>query len=257
MQNIINKIQSGDISQNFLIDALIQHENKSVDEFNEVMDALDDRNSKLEEQNYILEKQNEALQVQEKNKAVLLKNEDDLKKQSVLFQQKAANLEHQLKVARKELKASKEQIKRNKKSMTAKDARIKRLERQGKGKVITDETLQPLTTVYSKDEDVLLIWPSQLELGVNGKKSKQTALLFTDRQGCYVTCFLDENNEVGFSTPIRNDAEISDRTKLIIQKNCIQVSNETAEFAQDWLYRVNVIQNGVIKPIDLTCFKGK
>ena len=257
MQNIINKIQSGDITNNQLLQDLTVYNDKVVDEFDEVMDALDDINSKLEEQNYILEKQNEALQVQEKNKAVLLKNEEDLKKQSVLFQQKAANLEHQLKVTRKELKTSKEQIKRNKAGIAQRDAKIKKLESKSKGKVITDETLQPLTTVYSKDEDVLLIWPSQLELGVNGKKSKQTALLFTDRQGCYVTCFLDENNEVGFSTPIRNDAEISDRTKLIIQKNCLQVSNETAEFAQDWLYRVNVIQKGIIKPIDLTCFKEK
>ena len=257
MQNIINKIQSGDISQNFLIDALIQHENKTVDEFNEVMDALDDRNNKIEEQNHILKTQHEALLKQDKDKKIFIANQDDLKKQSVLFQQKAANLEHQLKVARKELKTSKEQIKRNKKSMLAKDAKIKKLEGKSKSKAITDETLQPLTTVYSKGEDILLIWPNQLELGVNGNKTQQTVLLFTDRQGCYVTCFLDENNEVGFSTPIRNDAEISDRTKLIIQKNCLQVSNETAEFAQDWLYRVNVIQKGVIKPIDLTCFKEK
>ena len=117
--------------------------------------------------------------------------------------------------------------------------------------------LQPLTTVYTKGEEVLLIWPSQLELGVNGTKSKQTVLLYTDREGCYTTCFLDENNEVGFTTPIRNNAEISEQTRKLINKNCMQISEECKDFAQSWLYRLNVIQKGTIKPIDMTCFKGK
>ena len=253
MQKIINAIQSGDITNNKLLQELTVYNDKVVDEFNEVMKALEDRNTSLEDQTHVLKKQHEALVKQDSDKKIFVANEESLKKQSVAFQLENKGLKHQIAVLKKEAKAQREQVKRNQAANKAKDAKIKRLGKQQGG---DDSKLQPLTTVYSNESEVLLIWPSQLELGVNGKKSKQTVLLFTDREGCYVTCFLDENQEVGFTTPIKNDAVISDQTRKLIQKNCMNMSDECAEFAQAWLYRLNIIQKGVIKPVDMTCFRG-
>ena len=251
MQKIINSIQAGDITDNNLLQALLKYGNESADQFNEVCDELEKRNTTLEEQSNILEKQHMALQKQDNDKKTFIKNEESLKKQSVTFQLENQTLKHQLQVMKKEAKAAKEQTARNKASIKQRDAKIKKLEKKP---VAGKPELSPLTTVYCKGEDVLLIYPSRLTIGVNGEKKEQVVLLYTNRKGSFATCFLDNNNEVAFSTFINDSSDISLQTKKLIEKNCMQVSDEAAEFAQTYLYRVNVIQGMKMNPIDFTCF---
>ena len=93
MQNIIEQLQSGDITNNQLLQQLTTYENKVVDEYNEVIEAIEDRNTKLEEHSMVLEKQDQALRKQQSNEKTLIKNQDDLKKQSVAFQLSNKTLE--------------------------------------------------------------------------------------------------------------------------------------------------------------------
>lgn len=249
MQNTINEIAA----------ILSAHESKSVDEYNSICDVVEARDSTIEkleqslaEQSNILVKQHDALLVQDKNKSTLLLNQDSLKHQLVSLQLSNKTLEHQIKVLKKEAKAAKEQITRNKAALKVRDSKISKLEKK---KPNTDG-IQPLVTIYSKGSDVLLIYPSKLTLGVNGVKQEQTVLLYTNRCGAFVTAFLDNDNEVAFSSFINKESEIADRTKALINKNTMQVSDEAAKFAQDWLIRVNLVQKQVINPVDMACFKA-
>jgi hypothetical protein len=252
MQNIINAIQSGDITNNKLLQDLTIYNDKVVDEFDEVMDALENRNTSLDEQSHVLKKQHEALLKQDSDKKIFLKNEDDLKKQSIAFQVENKNLKHQLSVMKKEAKASKEQIKRNKAALAVRDSKLKKVNSHTKE---TGIKLHELNTIYCKGEDVLLIYPTKLTLGIDGVKQEQIALLYTDRKGCFTTAFLDNNDEVSFSTFISDKADISDQTRKLINKNCMNISDDAAEFAQQFLYRVNRVQNMKLNQFDLTCFK--
>jgi hypothetical protein len=243
MQTIINEIA----------EKLSAYESKAVDEYNEVIDALEDRNTKLQEQSDVLEKQHQALKVIDRDTKKLAEVNEQLKKQIVNEKLANSSLKHMLDVAKKELKSLKSQVKRNKAAMKAKDAKLAKLEKF-KGK--TEDEITPLQTIYSTENDILQIYPQQLELGIEGKKRKQVALLYTDRKGCFITCCLDNDNEVAFSSFINHGADIAERTRALINKNTMQVPNCVAEFAQQWLYRVNVIQKMKIERIDLTCFYG-
>ncbi len=251
MQNILELIQSGDITTNKLLQSLVQHEDKQVEEFNEVITTLEERDTQLQEHSDILAKQHEALLKQEKDKKTLIANEQDLKRQSVSFQQENKTLRHQLEVAKKEAKATKEQTKRNKAAMKVKDQKIAAF---GKKKApAQDGQLHPLNTVYCVGESVLLIYPQPLELGIDGTKSKQITLLYTNRKGCFLTTYLDNENNVAFSHFINEDADISDRTRKLIIKNTLGIPDDVAEFAQSWLYRVNIVQKMNLEPLDLIC----
>jgi len=242
MQNIINEIT----------EKLAEYESKSVDDYNEIHDTLLLRDKALAEQYEVLEKQHLALLKQDADKKIFLKNEGDLKNQSIAFQVENKNLKHQLAVMKKEAKASKEQIKRNKAALAQRDAKLKKVSKPIKEGGIK---LHELNTIYCKGEDVLLIYPSKLTLGIDGVKQEQIALLYTDRKGCFTTAFLNNDDEVAFSTFIDDKADISEQTKKLINKNCMKISDESAEFAQQWLYRVNRVQNMNLNQFDLTCFK--
>ncbi len=255
MQNIINKIQSGEITNSQLLTELVNYDNKSSDEYNEIVGILESRDKSIAELEHVASKQHEAMLTQRSNEEIYKKNQIDLKKQSIAYQQKNQQLEHQLSVVKKEQKKQREQIKRNKSAMAQRDARIKKLEKQSKQDA-RGAKLHPLTTIYSKGESVLQVYPQPLELGIDGKQSKQIALLYTNRKGCFVTAFLDNNHEVAFSSFVNQDAEIADRTRALIQKNTMQVPNEVAEFCQTWLYRVNIINKMSLNEMDMACFDG-
>ena len=242
MQNIINEIT----------EKLAEYESKSVDDYNDIHDTLLLRDKALAEQYEVLEKQHLALLKQDADKKIFLKNEGDLKNQSIAFQVENKNLKHQLAVMKKEAKASKEQIKRNKAALAQRDAKLKKVSKPTKESGIK---LHELNTIYCKGEDVLLIYPSKLTLGIDGVKQEQIALLYTDRKGCFTTAFLNNDDEVAFSTFIDDKADISEQTKKLINKNCMKISDEAAEFAQQFLYRVNRVQNMNLNQFDLTCFK--
>lgn len=255
MQNIIEKIQNGDITDNELLTAIVANENKHVDEYNNVSTLLGLRDEEITNQNYTLLMQDKAIRKQVDNETIFKKNQTDIKKQSVAFQLENKTLKHQLAVLKKEAKATKEQTKRNKASNNALTAKIERLQ---KSKPKTDKTaLHEMACVYSKGRDVLLVYPAKLELGIEDKRQDQVVLLYTDRKGCFVTVFLDNEDEVSCSSYINDDANVADRTKVLIRKNSMTISKEAAEFAQTWLIRVNRMQNMQIQPIDLTCFEGQ
>jgi len=153
---------------------------------------------------------------------------------------------------KKEAKASKEQIKRNKSALAQRDAKLKKLGKLTKESGIK---LHELNTVYCKGDDVLLIYPTKLTLGIDGVKQEQIALLYTDRKGCYTTAFLNNDDKVAFTTFISDTADISDQTRKLINKNCMSVSDDAAEFAQQWLYRVNRAQNMKLNAFDIACIK--
>lgn len=261
MQDIINKIQSGDITDNQLLKALTDYENKTVDEYNEIVDAVEAQNNVIDQQAAeikrgaeVLEKQHLALLKTEENKKIFLANEESLKKQSIQFQVECKNLKHQISVLKKETKAQKEQTKRNKQALKVRDEKIKRLEKSKGNKFATDK-LQELNCIYSKGKDVLLIYPSLLTADIDGVRKRQVSLLYTNRNGCFVTAFLDKDNKVCFSHFINDDADISERTRSLINKNTMRVSSEAAEFAENWLYRVNVVNGGLVDSLDLMCHK--
>ena len=254
MQNIIEKIQDGDITNNKLLQELTTYENKVVDEYNAVIDAIEERNTQLEEHSHVLEKQDQAIRKQQENEKTLLKNQEDLKKQSIAFQLSDKTKEKQIIVLRKEAKAAKEQQKRNLAAAKAKDARIKKLEAELAKTKKADNQISPLNTIYSKGQDVLLIYPSKLTIGVDGSKKEHTCLLYTDRLGSFVTVFLDNENEVAFSSYVKDRDSVNSRTLALIDKHCMAVSEEAAKFAEEWLYRVNILNKGVINPIDMVCY---
>lgn len=252
MQNIIDMIQNGDITNNQLLQKLTTLHNDNCDEVDGLQTLLSLKDKALEEQSYILVKQNEALQVQDKNKSTLLLNEQSLKQQSVSFQLECKNLKHKLNVLTNEAKAAREQTKRNKAAIKLRDDKIARLE---KAKSEDVNLLGSLATVYSKGDDVLLIYPARLTVGVDGKRQEQAVLLYSNREGCFVTCFLDNDDEVACSTFINNDAPIKEQTRALINKHTMSMSDEAAVFAQSWLYRVNRVQGMKINKIDMACFK--
>jgi len=252
MENILKAIQSGDMTDNKLLELLVKHEDKNVDDYNEIHDTLILRDKALTEQSAILKKQHEALLKQDGDKKIFQANEQSLKTQSIAFQVENENLKHQLSVMKKEAKASKEQIKRNKAAIAQRDAKLKKASKPTKE---TGIKLHELNTIYCKGEDVLLIYPTKLTLGIDDVKQEQIALLYTNRKGCFTTAFLDNNDEVAFSTFIDDKAEISEQTRKLINKNCMQISDDAAEFAQQFLYRVNRVQNMKLNQFDLTCFK--
>jgi hypothetical protein len=250
MENILKAIQSGDITDDKLLELLVKNENKNVDDYNEIHDTLLLRDKALNEQSSILEKQHLALLKQDADKKIFIENEGSLKAQSIGFQVENKNLKHQLAVMKKEAKASKEQIKRNKAAIAQRDAKLKKASKPAKESGIK---LHELNTVYCKGEDVLLIYPSKLTIGVDGVKQEQIALLYTNRKGCFITAFLNNDDEVAFSTFIDDKADISEQTKKLINKNCMNISDDAAEFAQQFLYRVNRVQNMKLNAFDFAC----
>lgn len=256
MQNIIEKIQSGDITNNQLLKSLTTYENKTVDEYNEVIEALEDRNTKLDEQCHVLEKQHQAIQKQQSNEKTLIKNVDDLKKQSVAFQLSNKTNEKTIAVLRKEAKAAKEQQKRNLAAAKIKDSKIKKLESELAKVKATGNQLGALHNIYDKGDDVLLVYPTKLTLGVDGQRKEQACLLYTNRLGAFVTVFLDNDNEVAFSAFVNDRDSVNERTLAQIDKHCMKPSPDAAAFAEQWLIRINIQQKGVIRPVDLTNLKG-
>ena len=249
------------MSDNQLLKALSDYDEKTVNEYDEAVTQIELRDTeiavheeKAREIEHVLKSQHEALLKTQDDKKIFLANEDSLKKQSVAFQIEAKTLEHKLSVLKKEAKASKEQTIRNKKAIAARDVQIKKLEKAVPSKK-ENAKMPELNCIYSKGKDVLLVYPSKLTLGINGVKTDQAVLLFTNREGCFVTAFLDENQEVAYSDFIDDDAKVSDQTKRLIKKNCMKVSEGANSFAQSWLYKVNVMQKSVVEPIDLTCHR--
>ena len=242
MKNIIEKLS----------EILIEHENKSVNDYNNIFDENETLRSTIKELEHIVTTQHEAILKQTHTESTLKKVSESSLKQATAAILKLSETNHKLSVSKKDDKAKKEQVVRLKASNKVLESKVKRLEK--KKPSTQNDKLQPLTTVYCKGDDVLLVFPSLLEFGVDGEKKKQATLLYTNKTGCFVTCFLKNDNEVSFSTPINDKSEISQQTRNLIEKNCMSIPNEAADFAQSWLYRVNIQQGTTINPIDLTCF---
>lgn len=244
MQTLIEKITA----------QLVEHENKSVEEFNAVFDENETLRKSLSDAEHVLMVQNEAITKQAKSESNLKLSLDDLKKQSVAFQLENKTLMHQIIAMRKEARAQREQVKRNKAANTTLKARVERLQKTKAAD--GTNTISNLTCIYSVGDDALFVFPNPLTIGVDGTVDKQVILLYTNHSGCFVSVFLDSNDEVGASTFINKDSDIADRTKELIKKNTMQISDTAAEYAEQWLIRVNRHQRGRVNDIDLVCMKG-
>ena len=246
MQNIINNLD--DWNKKTLIAELVAFNDKTVDEYNEACEIVENNQAyiaEIESKNTdcmaALAKQHEAL-------IMLKKNKDTLLNRTTIAQNKCDSLEHQLSVLRKESKAQREQIKRNKAAIKQRDAKLSKLEKF-KGK--KEDTVKPMKTVYLRDTHVLQVYPSRIE----GKFGDQVVLLYSPMNGCYVTCYLDENNELSHSSFINDDSKASERTIALINNNTMQIPDDVKEFAAVWLYRVNVKQKRTLMTSDLQLTK--
>ena len=248
MQELINKINSGELSNKQIIEELVVFNDKTVDEYNEACDIIENSRAHLEE----LEKTNaeyeHTLKMQHEALLKLKTNQDLIKNKTTIYKNKAESLEHQLSVMRKENKSQREQIKRNKAAIKQRDAKLAKLEKF-KGK--KEDTVKPMKTVYMRDNHILQVYPSRIE----GKFGDQVVLLYSPMNGCYITCFLGENNELTHSSFINSDSTASERTKTLIKNNTMQIPDDVKDFAVSWLYRINIKQKMILAPSDLKLTK--
>ena len=225
--------------------------NDQTDEYNGIMDIVDSKNNDIQDKDNVLANQHKARLVQQEHERKILDANKLLNNQSRIYDNENKALKHQLDVLKKEAKTQKEQTKRNQKSIKAKEARIAKLEKGNK----SDLQLQQLTTVYHKGNDQLIIWPRSMKIGIVGDEWEQTVLLYTNSRGCFVTLFLDRENEAHCSTFMNDFSGTKDQTRKLINKNTMQVPEEVAEFAKNWMYKVNVMNDGKLEPIDLICVR--
>ena len=131
MKNIIELIQSGDITNNKILQLLLEYNNKNVDEFNESLERNDSLAAELESAKFTLNKQHEALLKQDSNEKILKANQLDYERANKQMIGLCKVADHKLAVEKKEHKAAKEQIKRNKAAATLKDKKIAALNKAG------------------------------------------------------------------------------------------------------------------------------
>ena len=250
MQNIINQIQSGDINTNQLLQQLTTYESKAVDDFNESLDRNDAIAKELESAHYTLKKQHEAILKQVDNEEIYKDNQAYYQSVNKAMIDSCKVSDHKLSVEKKEHKAAKEQIKRNKAAATMKDKKIDALTKQLDKLKTNQKSMGELVQIAHIEDEQLLMFPTRQI--VNGKRS--AVLLYTNGNGCYLTGHL-VGEKAAFSTFIKRDSKLADKTKIMIENNSMKPSERIEEIAGKWLYKINVMQNCDIKAEDLTLIK--
>lgn len=116
--------------------------------------------------------------------------------------------------------------------------------------------MPPLSTVYDVNHEMLVIYPQQHVMNNGTQVVKQTVLLYSDMRGVFLTVCLDEDNQAVFSSPL-NSNDLSERTIATYRKHSISPSEAVQAYATQWLYRINVQQNGKVERFDLAKFTGE
>ena len=246
---------------------LIDIYNSNVSEFNQVVDELEELRVEVDNNKTTMGLQHEALEIAVSNAQTIDKDYKALVSSSnktidtcnrqvekanrslTEFKRTIKNRDHELTVLKKEKKALKEQVKRLQAANKAKEAK---LSKQTESKGINQSEL-PWFTVWERDDEVLIPCPKKLTMGTpDGKKDfgSQVTLMYSDKSGTYLTAILDDNNEVMFSSPVLFSDDTPERTKKICEKFTMKPSDEAREFCREWLYRINVVQKGIVKKSD-------
>lgn len=244
-----------DTAMQFLID----DRNKSTVEFNEVFDELE----ALKKENEVLTTMNELLKTENNDVKLILVDAEKLAEkhtglasnyQSLVSQKETTD--KLLKVANKDLKQAKQNASKHKASNASLLKRNERLTKEAKAeraKRVVD--IPQLNTVFEIENEVLIVYPQIHKMNNGTKMVEQAVLLYTDMRGCFLTAYLDENNEAVFSSPMRPN-DLSERTIATYRKHSISPSQEAQDFATKWLYRVNIQQKTKVERIDLVKFTG-
>lgn len=250
-----------------IVKELVDLNNHHVDEFNQLADTCELQQRELIDLNKWKSDSVKTLEAQHKAIEIQQQRESKLKAEANMLAIKANNtsaLEHELRVLRKESKAQKEQVKRLKAANVEKEKKIKRLEKNSvttvaKGVVskqgfIDNPDLGAIYTLFtnnSNNGEIIQLYPHSLTMREYGKEFKGYVLLHTDNSGAFTTVMLNSDHETECIVPIKFAEDTPERTKNLCQKFVTMISPQAAEFCQQWLYRVNVIQKGKLKINDL------
>ncbi len=250
-----------------IISELVNLNNSHVDEFNQLADTCELQQRELVDLNKWKADSLKTLDAQHKAIEIQQQREQKLKAESNMLSIKAGkseSLEHELKVLRKESKTQKEQVKRLKAASVEKEKKIKRLEKSSiggaiKGAVskqgfINNPDLGAIYTLFtnnSNNGEIIQLYPHSLTMRESDKEFKGYVLLHTDNSGAFTTVILNSDHESECVVPIRFSEDTPERTKNLCQKFVTMISPQAAEFCQQWLYRVNVIQQGKLNVSDL------
>lgn len=262
--------------------------NKMVLESDQMAETINIQNAKLEDYhhhknraegyaNQIVEMENEIGELQtelEDLKSILLtaekvahakmkleKDNQALTRELEMSRNRAKELQRQI----NELKGGdnpkklREQIQRVKEKSKEKDARNARLEREAKQyrqdiqglKVQQNQAIEKIkrlqlekqnmdfTGLFHKDEHHLILWPQVItsQNAELGEMHQSRALLHMHQSGTarLISYDMDNNTIVTHKAPAGG----------------VRIPKDVQQFAEDWLFNVNVTQNGDVTPSDL------
>lgn len=262
--------------------------NKMVLESDQMAETINIQNAKLEDYhhhknraegyaNQIVEMENEIGELQtelEDLKSILLtaekvahakmkleKDNQALTRELEMSRNRAKELQRQI----NELKGGdnpkklREQIQRVKEKSKEKDARNARLEREAKQyrqdiqglKVQQNQAIEKIkrlqlekqnmdfTGLFHKDEHHLILWPQVItsQNAESGEMHQSRALLHMHQSGTarLISYDMDNNTIVTHKAPAGG----------------VRIPKDVQQFAEDWLFNVNVTQNGDVTPRDL------
>lgn len=244
---------------NEAVQAIIDHNNTQVDEFNELFDKYEAVENKNEE---LLKKQSKTDEVMNAQHKAIKKNFED----NVALKQSLSTLkttsDHQIKQQNKELKELKDANKKLKAANNEKQKKIDRLLKSTKLKNdplavdkdgFINHELGWLYTIYQSKEEVLQIYPHELTLGhQSGDKTVQIPLMYSNKSGSYLSAVLNADNELEWSSVIEFEDDTPERTKKTVNKFLsLKPSEKVQTIAKAWLYKVNIMQNRRIKQEDV------
>ncbi len=256
-----------------LLELFIDSFNKSNEQYNALLDDLKRTESKLEAEKRFTQSQAEQIAkqqekikeleaYQDKSESALteaLKNAQHLtatKRELTVAKNQLAALQKQWNEANP--KKLKEQIKRVKEQNEKLSARNKKLDIEAKeyrkeiahhkekttiatNKVIELKQQLAMNTgagLFHKGTDHLLYWPQQTIMERPDKsRFKSTSLLYMD--------------QCGRGGLVSLDPETGKAQLCAAPKGGLRISKETVEFAQNWLHKVNELQDGEVYEEDM------
>ena len=265
---------------------IINERNSLVTDLNTAMDELDEAKVQTEKLMSLVVKQKEELDPLRDqlakvnsladNHATLLRDYNDLlKKNESLAESLTAtlhtnkSLESQkattsklLKVANKDLKQVKSNLANQKKNNETLNKRCNRLTAENRElatmkKQDMNSQIPPFNCVYKVGYETFYIFPQRHIMSNGTSTVEQTVLLYTDMRGVFLTTCLSDDNEAVFSSPLKPECNLSDRTVETYRKHSICPSDEAREFASQWLYRVNIEQKMKVERADMITFTGE
>ncbi|WGY45252.1 hypothetical protein [Vibrio sp. ABG19] len=182
-------------------------------------------------------KTKQALAVEEKDHKRAKDQVKRLKASSEKFQTRAASLEK----ATIELRAD---------AKVAND-KAKMLQRD-KMELINDLARYKMVTVWAENGEALLVFPTRLTISIEGQKrpNKAFTLLYTDSRGIWRQVAIDADHRVSFSK-FAYCEETAKSTTDAANRALLKPSNHAVAVAERWLYKVNVVQHGVLGEEDL------